>query len=158
MEKEFKKTITEVKRSLKKLENDLEEKSEQLTEEAQVFWGDLKKYLSRIDEKLEETYDHFEEQAELQGHLGLMEARDRVEKIQETAREFTDKISNNAQKELDIAVLRAHLAKMESEAFWEEKQKELLHIYGEARDEAQKAAAKAAKELNIMMQKLTEFI
>ncbi len=158
MEKEFKKNITEVKRSLKKLENDLEEKSEHFTEEVQVFWGDLKKHLSRIDAKLKETYDHFEDQAELKGHLGMMEARDRVEKIQETAREFTDKISNNAQEELDVAALRAHLAKMESEELWEEKQKELLHIYGEARDEAQKAAAKAAKELNNMMLKLTEMI
>ncbi|UPT76697.1 hypothetical protein MN086_06480 [Sulfurovum sp. XGS-02] len=158
MEKEFKKIIGESKTSLKKMEKYLEAKSEDFTEEVNVFWHDLKKQLSHIDEKLQETYDHFEDQAELKGHLGLMEARDRVEKIQETTREFTDKIANNAQEKLDIAALRVHLAKMESEDLWEEKQKELLHIYDDARDEAQKAAAKAAKELNNMILKLTEII
>lgn len=158
MEKEFKTIITEIKTSLKKMEKGLEAKSENFTEEANAFWGDLKKYLSRIDEKLEESYEHFEDKAELKGHLGIMEARDRAEKIQEMTRKFTDKVSKNAQEELDIAALRVHLAKMESEDLWEEKQKELLKLYGDAKDEAEKAAAKAVQELNHMMLKLTEMI
>ncbi len=158
MEKEFKKIISESKKSLEKIEKKIEAKSDDFTEEVSEFWTDLKKHLSSLEEKLKETYDHFEDQAEFKGHLGIMEARDRVENIKETTREFTDKISNNAQEELDIAALRVHLAKMESEDFWEEKQKELLHIYNDSKAEAEKAANKAAKELNNMILKLTEII
>lgn len=158
MEKEFKEIIAESKKSLEKIEKKIEAKSEDFTDEANELWSDLKKHLSGIDEKLKETYDHFEDQAELKGHLGIMEVRDRVEKIQETTREFTDKISNNAQEELDTVALRMHLAKMESEDFWEEKQKELLHSYSDAKVEAEKVAIKAAKELNNMVLKLTEMI
>ena len=158
MEKEFKEIIAESKKSLEKIEKKIEAKSEDFTDEANALWSDLKKHLSGIDEKLKETYDHFEDQAELKGHLGIMEVRDRVEKIQETTHEFTSKVSNNVQEELDTVALRAHLAKMESEDYWEEKQKELLHSYSDAKAEAEKTANKAAKELNNMILKLTEMI
>ena len=158
MEKEFKKIIGETKKSLEKIENKLEAKSDDFTEEVSEFWSDLKKHLSSLEEKLKDTYDHFEEQAEHKGHLGIIEARDRVEKIKETTREFIHKISNNAQEELDITALRMHLAKMESEDFWEERQKELFHIYNDSKAEAEKVAIKAAKELNNIILKLTEMI
>ena len=118
----------------------------------------MKKHLSGVEGKLKDAYDNFEDQAELKGHLGIMEARDRIEKLEEVAREFTYKVSNNAQEELDIATLKAHLAKMESEDLWEEKQKELLHLYGESKVETEKLAKEAAKELNNIIFKLTEMI
>ena len=158
MEKEFKKLITESKKSLAKIEKELEAKSEDFTEEVTVFWSDLKKHLSQIDEKLKNTYDHFEEKAELQGHLGIMEVHDRMEKLQETLYEFSSKVSNNVEEELDTVALRAHLAKMESEEYWEEKQKELLHSYSDAKDEAEIAANKAVKEINTIILKLTDII
>lgn len=158
MEKEFKEIITESKKSLAKIEKELEAKSENFTEEVTLFWSDLKKHISRIDEKLKHTYDHFEDKAELQGHLGIMEVHDRIEKLQETLYEFTSKVSNNVQEEVDTVALRAHLAKMESEDYWEEKQKELLHKYSDTKEEAEKAAHKAAKELNSVILKLTEMI
>ena len=158
MEKEFKEIIEESKKSLGKIEKNIEERSENFTEEVSEFWVDLKKHLSGVEGKLKDAYDNFEDQAELKGHLGIMEARDRIEKLEEVAREFTYKVSNNAQEELDIATLKAHLAKMESEDLWEEKQKELLHLYGESKVEAEKLAKEAAKELSNIVFKLTEMI
>ena len=158
MEKEFKEIIEESKKSLGKIEKNIEERSENFTEEVSEFWVDLKKHLSGVEGKLKDAYNNFEDQAELKGHLGIMEARDRIEKLEEVAREFTYKVSNNAQEELDIATLKAHLAKMESEDLWEEKQKELLHLYGESKVEAEKLAKEAAKELNNIIFKLTEMI
>jgi hypothetical protein len=158
MEKEFKEIITESKKSLEKIEKKIEAKSDDFTDEVTALWSDLKKHLSGIDEKLKETYDHFEDQAELKGHLGIMEVRDRIEKLQETTHEFTAKVSSNVQEELDTVALRAHLATMEGEDYWEEKQKELLHRYSHAKEEAEKAAYKAAKELNTVILKLTEMI
>ncbi len=158
MEKEFKEIIEESKKSLGKIEKNIEERSENFTEEVSEFWVDLKKHLSGLEGKLKDAYNNFEDQTELKGHLGVMEARDRIEKIKEITHEFTYKVSNNAQEELDIATLKAHLAKMESEDLWAEKQKELLLIYGDSKVEAEKLARKAAKELNTIIFKLTEMI
>jgi hypothetical protein len=158
MEKEFKESIEEAKRSLEKIEKSLEKRSENFTEEMSEFWVDLKKHLSGVEGKLKDAYNSFEDQAELKGHLGIMEARDRMEKLKEATDEFTYKVSTNAQEELDIATLKAHLAKMESEDIWAEKQKELLRIYGDSKVEAEKLAKEAAKELNNIVFKLTEMI
>ena len=158
MEKEFKEIIEESKKSLGKIEKDIEERSEDFTEEVSEFWVDLKKHLSTVEGKLKDAYNHFEDQAELKGHLGMMEARDRLEILKEATHEFTYKVSTNAQEELDIATLKAHLAKMESEDIWAEKQKELLHLYSESKVEAEKQAIEAAKELNNIVFKLTEII
>jgi hypothetical protein len=158
MEKEFKEIIEESKKSLGKIEKNIEERSENFTEEVSEFWGDLKKHLSSVEEKLKDAYNHFEDEAELKGHLGVMEARDRIQKLKEVTHEFTYKVSSNAQEELDIVNLKAHLAKMDSEDLWEERQKELLHIYGDSKVEAEKLARKAAKELNNIVFKLTEIV
>lgn len=156
MEKEFKEIIEESKKSLETIEKNIEERSEDFTEEVSELWDDLKKHLSRVEEKLKDAYDNFEDQAELKGHLGMMEARDRIDRLKEATHEFTYKVSINAQEDMDIATLRAHLAKMESEDIWVEKQKELLHLYHDSKEEAEKLAIKAAKELNNIVLKLTD--
>ena len=158
MKKEFKELITESKRSLEKVEDKIESLSENFSEEVGEFWSDLKKHLSGVEGKLKEAYAHVEEEAELKGHLGIMEARDRLEELTEVTHEFTYKISNNAQEELDIAALKIHLAKMESEDLWDEKQKELTHMYKESKVEADKLAKKSLKEINHVFVKLTEII
>lgn len=158
MEKEFKKIITESKRSLKKIEHHLEERSEDFTDEVQEFWADLKKNLSNVEEKLDDAYDEFEDQLKLKGHLGMMEARERIEKLEDVAYEFTTKVASNAQEELDIVKLRAHLLKMESDDLMEEKQKELSAVYERSKEEAEELSIKAAKEFNQIVLKLTDIV
>lgn len=158
MEKEFKKIITESKRSLKKIEHHLEERSEDFTDEVKEFWVDLKKNLSNIEEKLDDAYDEFEDQLKLKSHLGMMEARERIEKLEDVAYEFTSKVASNAQEELDIVKLRAHLLKMESDDLMEEKQKELSAVYERSKEEAEELSIKAAKEFNQIVLKLTDIV
>ncbi len=158
MEKDFKELITESKKSLGKVEDKIESLSENFSEEVGEFWSDLKKHLSGVEGKLKEAYAHVEEEAELKGHLGIMEARDRLEELREITHEFTYKVSNNAQEDLDIAALKIHLAKMEGEDLWDEKQKEFTHMYKESKVEADKLAKKSLKEINHVFLKLTEII
>lgn len=158
MEKEFKEIIEQSKKSLEKAEKKIEELSEDFTEEAGEFWVDLKKHFAGVNDKLKDAYTDFEEKAELKGQLGMMEARDRVEKLREATHEFTYKVSTKAQEELDIAALKAHLAKMESEDLWEEKQKEFSLMYQDSKVEAEKLAKKAGKEINEVFLKLTEMV
>ncbi|WP_415408212.1 hypothetical protein ACLHDG_06575 [Sulfurovum sp. CS9] len=158
MEKEFKEIIEESKKSLEKAEKKIEDLSEDFSEEAGEFWVDLKKRFAGVNDKLKDAYDDFDEKAELKGHLGMMEARDKLEQVKESAEEFTQKVSSKAQVELDVAALKAHLAKMESEDLWEEKQKELSHMYDDSKVEVEKLAKKAGKEINEIFLKLTEMV
>lgn len=158
MEKELKDLILEMKKSLKKIEQNIEARSKNFTEEINVFWIDLKKHLSSVEDKLDDAYDRFEDNVKLKGHLSLMEARERMEKLEDIANEFTSKISSHAQEELDIMTLKAHLLKMDSEEYWENKQQDLSKIYENSKEEAEKLAAKAAKEMNHIFLKLTEIL
>lgn len=158
MEKELNELITQSKRSIKKIEKRVEDLSEDFTEEVKDFWEDLKRHLTKVEEKLDDAYDEFEDQMKLKGHLGMMEARERIEKIEAITAEFTSKIASDAQEELDVMKLKAHLLKMEGDDFMEEKQKELTAAYDRSKDEAEVLSIKAAKEFNQIVLKLTEMI
>ncbi len=158
MEKEFEEIIEESKKSLEKAEKKIEDLSEDFTEEAGEFWIDLKKRFSGVNDKLKDAYTDFEGEAELKGHLGMMEARDKLEQVQESAEAFSQRVSGKAQVELDIVALKAHLAKMESEDLWEEKQKEFSILYDDSKIEAEKLAKKAGKEINEIFLKLTDIV
>ncbi|MCK5535709.1 MAG: hypothetical protein KAI79_02725 [Bacteroidales bacterium] len=158
MEKEFKKIINDSKRSLEDAQDKIEDLSEDFTEEAKEFWGDLKKNFSVVNDKLKVAYNDFEEKAELKGHLGMMEAREKLEEVKESAEKFAFQVSKKTQEELDVAALKASLGKMESEDLLEEKSKELSHLYATSKIEAEKVAKKAGQEINDLFLKLTEIV
>ena len=158
MKKELKEIIAKSKKSLKKVEERIEDISEDFTDEVDEFWTDLKKQLSKVEEKLDDAYDDFEDQIKLKSHQGMMEAKERIKNLEDVVHEFTTKVSSNAQEELDIVKLRAHLLKMEGDDLWEEKQKELTSLYENSKDEAEKLMIKAAKEFNQIVLKLTEIV
>ncbi len=158
MEKELKELIEESKRSLEKAEEKIDELSEDFTEEASEFWDDLKKHFAVVNNKMKNAYDNFEAEAELQGHLGMMEAREKLEQVKESAEKFAFQASKKTQEELDITTLKASLAKMEGEDLWEEKSKEFSHLYGTSKVEVEKLSKKAGKEINDIFLKLTEIV
>ena len=158
MEKEFKKIIEDSKRSLEDAQDKIEDLNEDFTEEAKEFWGDLKKNFAVVNDKLKVAYADFEEKAELKGHLGMMEAREKLEEVKESAEKFAFQVSKKTQEELDIAALKASLAKMDSEDLLEEKSKELSHLYATSKIEAEKVTKKAGQEINDLFLKLTEIV
>ncbi len=158
MEKEFKKIIEEAKESLEKAEEKIEDLSDDFTEDVSEFWGDLKKRFAQVNGKLKDAYNEFEGESELQAHLSMMEARDRLEKVKQSAENFAIAASKKTKEEMSIAPLKAHLAKMEAEDTWEDTKKELSHTYGESKVEVEKLAKKAGKEINEIFVKLTEMV
>jgi hypothetical protein len=158
MEKEFKKIIDESKKSLEVAQDKIEDLSEDFSDDAKEFWSDLKKNFSVVNDKLKVAYSDFEEKAELKGHLGMMEAREKLEEVKESAEKFAFQVSKKTQEELDITALKASLAKMESEDLLEEKSKEFSQLYATSKIEAEKVAKKAGKEINDIFMKLTEIV
>ena len=156
MEKEFKKIIEEAKESLEKAEEKIEELSDDFTEDVSEFWGELKTHFTQVNNKLKDAYNEFEGKSELQAHLSMMEARDRLEKVKQSAENFAIIASKKTKEEMSIATLKAHLAKMEAEDTWDETKKELSHTYGESKIEVEKLAKNAGKEINEIFLKLTK--
>jgi len=158
MEKEFKEIIEESKKSLEKAEEKIEALSADFSEDVSEFWGELKNRFSKVNDKLKDAYHEFEGESELQAHLSMMEARDRLEKVRNSAENFAITTSKKTKEELSMATLKAHLAKMDAEDKWEETKKELSHTYGESKVEVEKLAKKAGKEINEILLKLTEMV
>ena len=158
MEKEFKKIIEEAKESLEKAEEKIEELSDDFTEDVSEFWGELKTHFTQVNNKLKDAYNEFEGKSELQAHLSMMEARDRLEKVKQSAENFAIIASKKTKEEMSIATLKAHLAKMEAEDTWDETKKELSHTYGESKIEVEKLAKNAGKEINEIFLKLTKLV
>jgi F0F1-type ATP synthase membrane subunit b/b' len=154
MKNEYEEYIEKAKKSIDELEEKIEHKSEEFSDEANAFWKDLKHYFEKVKVKLQIAAD----EAELKSQLGMMEAREVLENVRDSAEGFLATLSRDASKEIDLAELKAHLAKMEAEDKWEETQKELTRLYGESKVEVERLAKKAGKEINEIMLKLSQVV
>lgn len=158
MGNDLKDIIKDTKKSIKKSEEKFEDFTEDFNDEVKDFWKDLKKQFFKVEEKLEDSFMQFEGNAELQGHLGMMEARDRVEHMQDAMDQFALKVANKTQQELDTAALKSHLAKMDTEDFWSEREKEISLMYEKSKIEVEQLSKKAGKEMNELFLKLSEIV
>jgi hypothetical protein len=156
IEKDLNELIKTSKESLKKVEKRMESLSKKMSEDANTFWGDLKEEYKGMSGTLANAAEKLQNEAELQGKLGVMEARDHAEKIKAVSEEFINKVTNNAQQELDLTALRTHLAKMQAEDTWKEQEHKLATLYNESKVEFDKLSKNAGKELNKILVQLTE--
>lgn len=154
MKKEYEEFIETAKKSIDALEEKIENMSEDFSEEAKDLWEDLKSYFERVKDKLVEA----EQEAELKSDLGMMEARDMLEKVRDSAESFLYTVSRDTAQEFDLVEIKAHLAKMDIEDKWEEAEKEFYHLYGESKVEAERVAKKAGQEINDIMLKLSQIV
>ncbi|HIP02668.1 MAG TPA: hypothetical protein EYH01_05580 [Campylobacterales bacterium] len=146
-------------KALEKLQNTVEDMTENLADDASDLWADMKKNFAGVNEKLKtatKDLDQKSDEANLQAHLGAMEAHDKISNIKESIDEFTQQVSSSVETKLDTAALRAHLAKMEAEDFWEKKGKTLTNDFNESREKVQKLTVDAVGEIKDYFEKLTE--
>jgi histone H3/H4 len=159
MNKELKELLEKSSKALEKLQDKVEDVTGDLAEDTTELWHDIKKNFSGVNEKLKtatKDLDQKNDEANLQAHLGAMEAHDKLHNIKESVEEFTKKVSSKAEEKMDIASLRAHLAKMEAEDFWERKGKTLKSEFQESSEKVQKLTVEAVGEIKDYFEKLTE--
>jgi len=161
MNKELQEILEKSSVAIDKLQESVEGLTHELSDDAKELWKDMKKNFSGVNEKLKSAtkdLDKKNDEANLQAHLGAMEAHDKLSNIKHTVDEFTQKVSKKASEELDIAKLRAHLAKMEAEDFWEKKGKTITKDFGESSQKVQNLTLEAASEIKEYFEKLTETV
>ncbi|MGC9351920.1 MAG: hypothetical protein ACP5D3_08015 [Sulfurovum sp.] len=155
-EKELNELIKTSKESLGKVEKSVESFRGSMSEEISGFWGNLKNEFGQIDTKLSDAGRKLQDEAKLQGKLGVMEAKEHLETIKGTSEEFIQKVTTNTTQELDIAKLQAHLGRMEAADLWKEKEQQMRSLYSESKDDFEKLAKKAGEEINAILLKLTD--
>jgi len=158
MEEHLKALVEKSKQTLAKIETKVADYTEELGEDATAYWNTLKAYLSKVEEQLESSYEAYEQKAELKSKLLLMEARDRMEEIRSDVEKVLQKAERKGEAELDLLALKAHLAKLEVQEIWDEKEKAFEHLYATSKLEAQKLSQKAIHELNEIYLKLSEIV
>jgi ribosomal protein S17E len=157
MEKDFKEAIEKSKASLKDAEKVVSETAGELSENVAELWGKLQTKMDEINLKLEGSYKDWEkesDEAKLQANLGAMEAHDKMKEIKESLEEFADKVSQNAHSSLDTVALKAHLAKKEAEALWDEKAPVIQKEFEESKEKVSQVAVEAIDEITSFFNKV----
>ena len=159
LEKELNEFIKKSKKSLEKVEEKVESFRDSMSQDVSGFWGNLKNEFGQINTKLSEAGQKLSatsQELQLQGTLGLMEAKERLEKVKGTSEEFIRKVTTNTTQELDIARLQGHLAQMDAEDLWREKESQMRSLYHESKTEFETLAKKAGEEIDAILLKLTD--
>ncbi len=155
MKNEIKELSKKSKEAVEKVEEKFDNLTDSLADEAKELWSDLKKSFEGVKQKLLDV-DIDDQKDKLKANLDVLEARQKLENVKQSAEEFTQKITSKTQEELDIAALRAHLAKMEAEDLWEEKRKKLSYDFQEKEHQLEKMAKEAGEEIKEYFDKLAD--
>jgi len=152
MEKEFKDLQEKSKQAIGDIEKKIGGVAKDLPKEVGEFWDDLKHSFNKIKDDLLD--DEHKEVAQKKA----LEAKEKLSHIKENTLEFANKFKDDHQKDLDIAALRAHLAKMEAEDFLEESRKKISREVQESSHSLEKLALDATKEISDFFQEISEKI
>ena len=109
-----------------------------------------KKTLAQINQLLNKAVAQSGEKAEeaqLQAHLGVMEAQEKLEASKVVVDDYLSRTGENSKKLLDEVQLKQHLAMMEARDFWEERGSKMAEEFKESAASMQSVAEKAVDDL-----------
>ncbi|PID63990.1 MAG: hypothetical protein CSB44_00540 [Gammaproteobacteria bacterium] len=99
-----------------------------------------------LDNAMEKAGSQAKE-AQLQAHLGLMEAQDQMEKSRAVFDEFAKKATDDSRSWFDEFELKAHLGMMEAKEFWDKRGDELSNEFRNSAERMQEMTASALDDL-----------
>ena len=137
------KEIEEVQKRFDEMVDELPEQTAAVRERTR---DTLAKIRAKLDESMREAGDDAQE-AQVQAHLGLMEAQDRLEASRKVMDEYLDRFRDRSKTVMDETQLRAHLATMEAHDFWERRGQHLVEEFRQSTKSMQSLAAMAAGEI-----------
>ncbi len=142
-----------IKRSLNELD-DLDDKLENwiddLPDDTDELRASMKNAIKKMHSKLTESVGHggkLSDEAELQAHLGLMEARDKLDSSKEVVDNYLESATEQSKTLMGQIELKSKLAKMEAEDFWEERGPAIKEEFKQSSEAMLKVAGTAADEI-----------
>jgi len=156
MEESIKEAIKTARQSLDKLDELFESLLDDLPEQAQDAQKRSRVVMRTIRDELDKAANKAEvgaEEAELQAHLGLMEAKERIEATRPVIEEYLKDAAEKSKTIMDEAELKAKLAAMEAEDFWETHGKDLSEEFKKSTEKMASVAAEAASDLQSRLER-----
>ena len=149
MKSTAKKHLEEIKTGLTRLSEGLEAKMQAFESESQTALQNLNKALKKIGDRVGGALQQDLDEAELQAHLGAMEARQDWDELKTKVEKAIHELSKSTQGQLDAAELQAHLGYMEAVDRFAEKRQAWEKEYEESvKPQFEKAMATMRDEVD----------
>jgi len=153
-----------VKRSMKELaalEDKMEDWVDDLPDDTDELRASIKRAVGKIHSKLNESIGHggkLSDEAELQAHLGLMQARDKLEASKDVVDNYLESATGKSKTLMQELELKAKLAKMEAEDFWEERGPKLKDEFNQSSETMLKVAGSTVDEIQKQFSKWNDML
>ncbi len=141
MGKEFKELLEGSKKIISEVEKKVDGVASDLGDDAGELWADIKKSFSKISDELIDDDDKEKAQEK------VLEAKEKLNHMKESVTTFASSLKDDYKGDMDIAALRAHLAKMDAEDFLEESKKKISREVQESSHSLEKLAMDAGEEI-----------
>lgn len=109
----------------------------------------LKQINALLNKAVAQAGDQAEE-AQLQAHLGVMEAQEKLEASKVVVDDYISRTGEESKRLLDEVQLKQNLAMMEARDFWEQRGSKMAEEFKESAVSMQSAAEKAVDEMQNM--------
>lgn len=150
MEDKLKKALKKTIDSLDDIDDVFEDFFESLPDRAEEAHKSsraaLRKVKQRLDASLKDA-DVIVDETQLQAHLGLMEARDRLEASRPVMDDLMQQARDRGHQIMDEAQLKGHLAAMEAEDYWDRDGRDLAKKFADSSDDMLKTATDTIDEM-----------
>ena len=159
MDKKIRDAIDRSLEELKDIQDKVDDFIDDLPDDIHDIKGTTKNALRQINELLNKAVDQAGDQAEeaqLQAHLGLMEAQDKLESSKVVVDDYVARVSKESRQLLDEVELKKHLAMMEAKDFWEKRGPELTEEFRQSASDMQNLAEKAVDDLQTAFSRWNE--
>ncbi len=151
-----------IDKSLKELESvqaKVENFIEDLPDDTHEIKATAKRTLGQINELLNKAMSQAGESAEeaqLQAHLGVMEAQEKLEASKVVVDDYLARSGEESKRLLDEVQLKQNLAMMEARDFWETKGKKMAEEFQESAESLQSVAETAVGDLQAMFSQFND--
>lgn len=150
MEKKIRDAVDRSLEELKSIQDKMEGFIDDLPDDGQEIKKTTKKALGQINELLSTAMRKGADQADeaqLQAHLGLMEAQEKLEASRAVVDDYVARATEESKQFLDEAELKRHLAIMEAQDFWEKRGANLAEEFRASAATMQSFAEKAMGDM-----------
>ena len=144
--------LREMQAKFDALVDDLPKEAKEIRDRAEAA---LKAIRTKLDEALQKAGENTQE-AQLQAHLGLMEAHDRLDGSRRLIDDHLRQLSERSKTAFDEAELKRHLAMMEAQDFWETRGKHFAAEFERSRDMMMSFTTRAVSDLQVTFENWNE--
>jgi light-regulated signal transduction histidine kinase (bacteriophytochrome) len=150
--------IVESKEAFEEIKNNVERSSVEFSDDASIFWTDLKASFDEVENKLQHASREYADKAEKSAYLSMMEAKYKLLDLQDLTERFTSDVLNSSENEIEIAKYQAELASFKAENTWEKIKDEVAETYETSKEEVEKLAVAASNEVKEIFAKLKSLV